>query len=183
LVHIEYIHITTTIFKLDIYMDRQSTPASVKTRSPLMNRMENFDAHDAETSESSVCQDCGAVYLNGNWRWAAQVPQDAAKTICMACHRIRDKEPAGLVTIQGKFSREHGDELLTLIRNIELDKKASNPLQRIMSIDKRAEKLSIATTDSQLARNMGKALQQQYKGNLDFNFQKGEPVLQVLWQR
>jgi NMD protein affecting ribosome stability and mRNA decay len=164
-------------------MDRQSTHASVKARSPLMNKMEGFEAHDAEISESSVCQDCGAVYKDGNWHWAEHAPQDAAKTICIACQRIREKEPAGLVTIQGKFSREHGDELLTLIRNIELEKKADNPLQRIMSIDKRAEKLSVATTDSQLARNMGKALQQQYKGTLDFNFHKGEPVLHVLWQR
>ncbi|HEY8099609.1 MAG TPA: BCAM0308 family protein [Burkholderiaceae bacterium] len=148
-----------------------------------MSKLEDYIPQSEETSETSICQDCGAVYMNGRWRWMAHPPHDTAKTICMACRRIHDKKPAGVVTIQGKFSREHSDELLALIRNIELEKKAENPLQRIMSIDKRAEKLSIATTDAQLARGIGKALRQQYKGSLDFNYQRGEIVLRALWQR
>lgn len=164
-------------------MDRHTTHASVKARGPLMNKLENFISEDEQVAESSVCQDCGAVYKNGAWQWIVRPPDDAVTVTCAACRRIRDKDPAGIVTVQGKFSREHGDELLSFIRSVEHEKKAASPLQRIMSIDKRAEKLSIATTDMQLARNIGKALHNQYKGNLDFNFHKGEPVLHVLWQR
>jgi hypothetical protein len=138
---------------------------------------------DEEISESSICQECGAVYEHGIWQWTSHPPQDAARTTCVACRRIHEKKPAAIVTIQGKFSREHGDELLPLIRNIELNIKAEHPLQRIMSIDKRSEKLSIATTDTHLARSIGRALKQQYKGALDFNYHKGETVLRVLWQR
>ncbi|MGZ5788839.1 MAG: BCAM0308 family protein [Burkholderiaceae bacterium] len=155
----------------------------MKSRAPMMGKLHEFMGNDEETSEVSVCQDCGAVSIKGSWHWMANPPHDAVKTTCVACRRIHDKQPAGIVTIQGKFSREHGDELLALIRNIELQKKAENPLQRIMSIDKRAEKLSIAATDAQLVRSMGRALQNQYKGNLDFNYHKGEPLLRVLWQR
>jgi NMD protein affecting ribosome stability and mRNA decay len=164
-------------------MNRESAQSSIKSRAPIMNQLEGFIAKDEETPDASVCQDCGAVLINGNWHWMARPPQDAAKTVCAACQKIHDKQPAGIVTIQGKFSREHHDELLALIRNIELEKKAENPMQRIMSIDKRSDKLSIATTDAQLARGMGKALQHQYKGGLDFNYHKGDPVLRVLWQR
>jgi NMD protein affecting ribosome stability and mRNA decay len=164
-------------------MDRHSTQPSVKSRAPLVRNMEDFITNPEEFSETSVCQDCGAIYTNGNWKWVAHPPHDASKTVCMACRRIHEKQPAAMITVQGKYSREHGDELLTLIRNIGLQKKSENPLQRIMSIDKRAEKLSIATTDTQLARCIGRALHQQYKGYLDFNYHKGEQLLRVLWQR
>lgn len=164
-------------------MDRHTTQASVNTRGALRNKLENFITEDEQMAESSVCADCGAVCTNGIWQWIVRPPEHAARTTCAACRRIRDKDPAGVVTVQGKFSREHGDELLSLIRNIETEKKAASPLQRIMSIDKRSEKLSIATTDTQLARSIGRALRSQYKGELEFNFHKGEPVLHVLWQR
>jgi hypothetical protein len=132
----------------------------------------------------SVCQDCGAVYAESGWRWPhGMPPANAHATRCIACARISQKEPAAYVTIQGKFSREHCDELLSFIRNIEQRQKTEDPLQRIMSIDKRSEKLSIAMTDTHLARTIGKALVQEYKGSLAFNYHKSESVLRVLWQR
>lgn len=164
-------------------MNRQSAHATVTSRAPLIGNVEDFSFNNPEVAESAVCKDCGAVYMNGAWKWMAHPPQEATDTVCIACHRMHEKQPASLVTIQGKFAREHGDELLTFVRQFELQKKAENPLQRIMSIDKRAEKLSIATTDAQLGRNIGKALLQQYKGRADFNYHKGEQLLRVLWQR
>jgi NMD protein affecting ribosome stability and mRNA decay len=164
-------------------MNRQSAQPPLKPHAPLIGNMENFSFNQKEKNETAICKDCGAVYENGAWKWVAHPPQDASSVLCVACQRMHEKQPASVVTIQGKFSREHSDELLALVRQIEFQKKSENPLLRIMSMDKRAEKLSIATTDSQLARSIGKALQQQYKGRLDFNYHRGEPLLRVLWQR
>jgi hypothetical protein len=148
------------------------------------SQISHLQVESEQFQSPSVCQDCGAVYLEDGWHWLHGAHPAGSHTVrCVACARIHQKEPAGYVTIQGKFSREHCDELLSFIRNIEHRQKAEDPMQRIMSIDKRSEKLSIATTDTHLARSIGKALLQEYKGHLDFNYHKSECVLRVLWQR
>ena len=133
-------------------------------------------------SETSVCSDCGAVYRQGRWQWVTP-PVDALQVRCAACRRIHEKLPAGYVSIEGQFAREHRDELLSRARNLEAREKAEHPLQRIMSIEEQDDKLVIATTDIHLARGIGEALEHAYKGALDFHYNKAEYLLRVRWQR
>ena len=58
------------------------------------------DAYKAKGKllEPSVCSQCGAVFHKGRWQWQ-QVPEDAHRAICPACHRIHDHFPAGFLTM------------------------------------------------------------------------------------
>jgi len=160
-------------------MEQQSIRAYA---SPQTLRPSTLISQD-EKFESAVCRDCGAVYSDGHWQWRNNPSIDLVSVRCDACERVREKQPAGYVTLQGKFSREHCDDLISFIRNVETQEKSENPLRRIMAIDRRAEKILIATTDAQLVRSMGKALQREYEGKLDLHYHKNECVLRALWQR
>lgn len=133
-------------------------------------------------SEPSVCSDCGAVYHEGRWQWIAP-PANALQARCAACRRIHEKMPAGYVSIEGQFARDHREELLSLARHLETREKTEHPLQRIMSIEDQDDKLMITTTDIHLARGIGEALQHAYKGELDFHYNKAEYLLRVSWKR
>lgn len=139
--------------------------------------------HEREKlSESTVCSDCGAVYDQGRWQWITP-PTQALRVRCAACRRIREKLPAGYVSIEGEFAREHRDEVVNIARNLEACEKEAHPLQRIIAIEEQGDKLMITTTDIHLARYIGEALEKAYKGELDFQYDKEEYLLQVHWRR
>jgi hypothetical protein len=95
--------------------------------------------HDAykqqkKLPEPTRCPDCGAVFREGRWQWA-MAPAGAHEALCPACHRIRDRYPAGYVTLEGAFFAAHRDDILHLVRNREIREKSEHPLERIMAIE------------------------------------------------
>jgi hypothetical protein len=133
-------------------------------------------------SEPAVCGGCGAVYHEGRWQWMTP-PADALQTRCAACRRIEENLPAGYVSIEGPFSQAHRDELVNLVHHLERREKAEHPLKRIMAIEEDGGKLLITTTDIHLARAIGEALHDAYKGELDFHYNKEEYLLRIRWRR
>lgn len=133
-------------------------------------------------AEPAVCDTCGAAYENGRWQWTI-ASIDAVQARCPACRRVHDKQPAGYVTIEGAFAREHHDEIVSLIRNLERREKSEHPLQRIMSFAVRDNKLEVETTDIHLARGIGDALEKAYKGDLKFHYSEAEHLLRLHWER
>ncbi len=133
--------------------------------------------------EPSVCTACGVVWQDGRWTWG-QAPQGAHETLCPACQRIRDRVPAAFVALQGAFLDKHKDEILHLIRNAEEAEKAEHPMNRIMGLETHEDgRIEITTTDSHLARVLGEKLHAAYKGEVDFEYTKGEDMLRVYWRR
>jgi hypothetical protein len=132
--------------------------------------------------EPSVCTDCSAVYDDGRWQWLIP-PADAHRIRCRACRRIRDKVPAGYVSINGRFAKEYREELQLLIQIAERRAKSEYPMQRIISIEEQGTGLVIGTSDLHLAGKIGEALHQAYQGKLDFEYSEAEYVLWVRWQR
>jgi NMD protein affecting ribosome stability and mRNA decay len=130
--------------------------------------------------EPTLCPDCGAVYHAGHWQWLTK-PKDAHQTYCPACHRIRDRFPAGYVTLSGDFFAAHEQEVLQQIRHHEAKEKASHPLQRIMDIEKTARGTVVTTTDIHLARGIGDALHHAYRGELEFHYNPEQNLLRVTW--
>ena len=132
--------------------------------------------------EPTVCPTCKAVFAEGRWTWA-KTPSDAYEQNCPACQRIQDEFPAGYVMIKGEFIREHRDEIIALITRKEDREKAEHPLQRIMAIQDVREGLQVTTTDSHLARGIGEALYDAYKGDLKLRYSRDENLLRATWKR
>ncbi len=142
------------------------------------------DAYKSKTKlpEPTRCPDCGAVYRDGRWTWGL-APADANEEPCPACLRIRDRFPAGYVTLEGEFLQAHRDEVLQLARNREAKEKAEHPLERIMAIEVVDGGVRITTTDTHLARDIGEAVHSAYKGELEYHYNKEENLLRVRWSR
>lgn len=143
--------------------------------------------HDAykskkKLSEPTICPDCGAVYHQGHWQWL-EVPAHANQEICPACHRIHDHYPAGFLTLHGLFYSAHREEIMHLVQNEEKHQRAEHPLKRIMKIEEEAESTLVTTTDIHLARSMGEALYDAYRGELEFHYNPAENLLRVNWSR
>lgn len=132
--------------------------------------------------EPTVCSVCGAVYHAGRWQWGDK-PANAAEAVCPACHRTRDRFPAGFVGIKGTYFASHRDELLNLIRHREQKEKADHPLARIMAIEDVQDGIMVTTTDIHLARDLGESLQHAHQGDLEFHYNDSENLLRVHWRR
>jgi len=143
--------------------------------------------HDSYKSKKKLpeptrCPDCGAVYHGGRWIWGT-APVGASAATCPACHRIRDRFPAGYVTLTGEFLASRREEILHLIRHREMREKVEHPLQRIMAIEDTDDGVVVTTTDTHLARNLGEALYSAYKGDLEYHYNPEENLLRVAWRR
>ena len=145
------------------------------------NRHDTYKAKH-KLSEPTVCPQCGAVFHAGRWQWLAK-PAQAHEETCPACHRIQDEFPAGYVTVNGSFFKDHREELLHLARNEETRAKAEHSLKRIMKIEDQADGILITTTDIHLARGIGEALHHSYQGELEYHYNEQENLLRVVWAR
>jgi hypothetical protein len=130
----------------------------------------------------TVCSECAAVFQEGHWSWRAPL-SECEETICPACHRIRDKYPAGSLTLKGRFVQEHKAEILRLARHNEELEKQEHPLNRIMEIEEKDEGVVISTTDIHLPRRIGEALYHAYRGQLAFRYDKDSYFIRVDWAR
>jgi hypothetical protein len=132
--------------------------------------------------EPTVCSECGAVYHKGRWQWLKR-PKGAHETLCPACHRTHDKYPGGYLTLSGPFQKQHRDEILRLAKNNEAREKKEHPLRRIMSIDKQGDDILITTTTMGMARVIGDAVHDAYKGELCYQYTDEANILHVAWKR
>jgi NMD protein affecting ribosome stability and mRNA decay len=143
--------------------------------------------HDAYKSrwklpEPAVCPQCGAVFHEGRWQWAAR-PAQAHEETCPACHRIEDKFPAGFVHLTGEFFAQHREELMHLVRNEGEREGSEHPLKRIMDTEDEDGGVVVTTTSIHLARRIGEALHHAYHGELEFHYNDAEKLLRVHWRR
>ena len=155
---------------------------SVKSHHIKEHRHDPYKARK-KLHEPAVCPQCGAVFLDGRWRWAKTPPQKADRELCPACHRSNDKYPAGELTLRGAFLAAHRDEIIKLVRHTEEAEKREHPLQRIMSIDETAGATLIATTDIHLPRRVGHAIVDAYKGDLETHYDEGGYFVRMAWTR
>lgn len=94
-----------------------------------------------------------------------------------------DKFPAGVVTLQGAFAREHKEEIIRLVRHQEEAEKREHPLNRIISIEEDADGFVINTTDIHLPRRIGEGVKRAFHGKLEDLFEKDGYFVRVNWSR
>ena len=134
--------------------------------------------------EPTLCPECGVVFSDGRWQWLPEVPEDAHRTLCPACQRIREKMPAGFLTLGGEFFIEHRDEIMHLVHNKVEAQRAQHPMNRLMDIEDQEDGGTVITfTDMHLPRGVGEAIEHAYKGNLDIQYTEEAAIVRVYWQR
>lgn len=136
----------------------------------------------AKAPDPSACPGCGAVYMDGRWHWMDR-PDGAHEDLCPACRRVRDKAPAGFLTLGGAFFAAHRDEILERVTHVEAHEKAEHPLERIMAVTPQGDGVEVTFTDIHLARAAGEAVHHAYQGVLDFHYAPEEYLLRVSWRR
>ena len=131
---------------------------------------------------SVVCPDCGAFYNDGRWTWS-QYPTTGTEQPCPACRRIRDRIPAGILTLSGAFVAGHQRELLAIVHRQETLEKEEHPLNRIMEVKEVPAGIVIETTDIHLPQRIGKACHRAYKGELTTRYDQDAYFVRVDWSR
>lgn len=139
--------------------------------------------HREKLPEGTICTICGVVYAKGRWVWQYE-GETTKETTCPACQRIRDRYPAGFITLSGEFFQENQEEIINLARNLEEQHKQAHPMQRIMRIHKKDSKTTlIETTGVHLARRIGDAISRAYQGEYSFQYADNYNRIRVEWQR
>jgi hypothetical protein len=164
---------------------RSKVPVRRDTLKSHLITEERHDPYKAtrKRADPGVCPQCMAVYLAGRWRWVDTALPKAQWQLCPACHRIKDKYPAGRIMLMGKFLAKHGPEIMRLVRNVEAIERREHPLQRIMEVQPSDDRTVITTTDIHLPRRVGHALVGAYKGKLETKYDQGGYFVDMRWRR
>jgi hypothetical protein len=96
---------------------------------------------------------------------------------------MRDRVPAGELTLSGAFFTEHRQEIMNLIHNAESEARAEHPLERIMDIVEAEGCTVITFTDAHLVHGAGEALHHAYQGELDSRYTDEDALLRISWSR
>lgn len=132
--------------------------------------------------EPTVCTACSAIFRRGRWTLGS-APAGARHEVCPACRRIRDKLPAGRLTLEGAYYAGHRDEVLALVRREAENERAEHPLNRLMEIEEHRDCAIVSTTDIHTPPRIGTALLRAYRGELETRYGHDEYSVRVVWRR
>lgn len=105
----------------------------------------------------------------------------AESLLCPACRRIRDRLPAGTLTLRGPYCRTHRAELLAKVRDTVTEQSAVYPLRRLMAVVERPDAVEVLFTDGHLPVIVAEALRQSFAGELEFDPSEPTGVVNVSW--
>ena len=141
------------------------------------------------TGNGIICQYCNAVYQEKHWQPLAELDpkiiDDLVKGCCTACHLEKGHNSDGIVHLSGTFLEKHKDDIRGIIDNTGETEEERDFMNRIERIDESDEgEISIYTTKNQLAVEIGKKIDNAYKGGeLQINFSKDEKPVEVHWHK
>jgi hypothetical protein len=111
------------------------------------------------------------------------MPPARTATVCPACRRVKDRYPAGEITVAGAFVGAHADEIEALIRNTAEKESKEHPLHRIMSLKRRKGSIFVTTTDVHLPHRIGHALKDAWGGALATHYDDHGYYARVSFER
>lgn len=131
----------------------------------------------------SRCTQCGAVFADGRWCWQKDAPEKLASVICPACHRVNDRYPAGQITLDGEFLKQHGQEILNMLHNEADIENREHPLNRILAVSEEPGRIVITTTDIHLPLRFMHAVERSHKGQTGIQFDEEGYFARATWHR
>ncbi|MBI3595515.1 MAG: hypothetical protein HY200_11210 [Nitrospirae bacterium] len=140
-------------------------------------------------SEPAKCESCQSVYHHKQWyskehAVVLDLPKEKLKeTICPSCRKTADHFPGGIVKLNGDFLTIHKDQVLHLIRNLEVKSKEVNPLDGIISLKDLGHSLEIHTTNERFAQRIGREVKRAFKGEITYHWTAGDKFVRVDWHR
>ena len=137
--------------------------------------------------EPALCERCGAVYLRKTWRTGERAaradPVGASWTVCPACEQLDEGEFFGRVIIRGAFARANEQPIRDRIRGVAARARFTQPLRRIVSIQRRGAVLEVLATSQKLAHRIARALAQGFGGYVTYAWSDRDGELYATWQR
>jgi NMD protein affecting ribosome stability and mRNA decay len=139
--------------------------------------------------DMALCRKCGAVYHEKRWYKRDDLPGKLAGAPntelvhCPGCQKVTDKYAEGYLTIEGRFVKEHGDEILSIIDNKGDRQFHINPLEQIIEIKRSGGRIEVQTTTDMLAQRIGQTLQKAYDGELTYKWSGETKLARVIWSR
>lgn len=137
----------------------------------------------AKPAKPSLCRECGVVFSEGRWRWSPELPTGVTDALCPACQRLRDRVPAGFLTLNGDFFRAHRKDIMQLVENTVDAQQREHPMKRVMDIEDAADGVVVTFTDIHLPRTVGEAVRRAYDGELEIQFAGEAGIARVYWSR
>jgi NMD protein affecting ribosome stability and mRNA decay len=127
-----------------------------------------------------LCKECGLVQVRGTWSFMPAPSDRVAKVLCPACTRVRDRYPAGVVTVPAELVDQR-EEITNLVRNLEQNEREEHPLERVMDVKTVAGALVVTTTGVHLARHVAHKLAKRFHKKPRIRYADDEDLVHVDW--
>ena len=138
----------------------------------------------SKLADPTVCPVCHVVFTDGRWQWLPSAPTGGEEELCPACRRIRDKVPAGFLTLQGQFFGAHRDEIMNIVHNKVEAQMSQRPMERIMEVEDQDDGSVVVTfTDIHSPQGVGEAIKRAYDGKLDIRYADESGIARASWER
>lgn len=166
-------------------MKNRNSRLSNKGRQDKLIKERDHDPYRAKAKppEPTLCSGCKAVFRDGRWQWVEATPENPHEELCPACQRIRDRVPAGILTLSGGFFDEHREEIVALIRNKVEAENNQHPMKRMMNMEREGGETVITFTDTHLPRGVGSSIESAYQGDLEIQYTQEAGIVRVNWCR
>jgi hypothetical protein len=133
------------------------------------------------------CSQCGAIYRHKRWQLPDTVALSARErnallsVLCPGCRKTRDHYANGVVTIRWPKQAAARRTILNLIKHQEEWGRRGNPLERVISLEAKRDRLTVLTTNERLAQRIGRALERAFHGKATYQWSRENKLLRVQW--
>jgi hypothetical protein len=134
---------------------------------------------------AAVCPDCGAVYYDKHWHSSALVRKDIRISglpgkRCEQCRGAVSR--SGTVILEGLSGEADMREMAGLVRNAGKRAMLRDPEDRVIKISGSGSRLTVWTSENQLAASIGRQIDRARKGGkLSITWSKGDKPVLVRW--
>ena len=138
------------------------------------------------SAEPVVCEQCGAVLVNRTWRRDHRVThtllERATWKSCPACRQAQGQEYLGRVLIRGAFVAGNEDVIRRRVSNVAARAEFTQPLRRVVSVDRIEDGLEVLTTSQKLAHRIVHELKKAFRGRASYDWSDDGSLL-ARWDR